>query len=69
MSPESGSRDEREPVKAMAAAFHRAMNHSFHGGGWDHNDGDLAHRLIDELAAEGFTLALSDPPQHANPEP
>lgn len=41
---------------AVAAALHNALGHGFHGSGWDHGDGDLAHALLAALHSSGYIV-------------
>lgn len=38
-------------VEMVADAFHKAMNHGYHGGGWDHGDGDIAAAILANIPA------------------
>jgi hypothetical protein len=41
--------DEALSVERVAEALHKVMGHGYHGGGWDHGDGDLAAALVAHL--------------------
>ena len=41
--------DEALSVDRVAEALHKALGHGYHGGGWDHGDGDLAAALVAHL--------------------